>query len=325
MIDNADGVAAGVQKEIDTVKRHNIKSLYYFCDETTKEKTALEQSIIGATFAKSKTVHQFDELSRDGARALINDIVTIYLNYCRGRLVSKPEDIDDGFHAVNLQENASYHAPAMPKTILNNIDKCKEYILKQTLGFSSGNPFHKTVKTNEIDEWGVQFLPVLFEERSIKHFNTGMFLDTLKEQQTDEYFQIVCIRWQAIQAHFLGDIAKCIESLEAALKLSKETKQPAWVIQDILIDLRNQHWILNTANNCYTESHAQKELRESKEDVYYPVLDRIHSSLHEKYIGGLYKKKTESPYSVTIGNDFSQYVALLASSFIVSIPSTMAH
>ena len=319
LIDNADGVAAGVQKEIDTVKRHNIKSLYYFCDETTKEKTALEQSITGATFAKSKTVHQFDELSRDGARALINDIVTIYLNYCRGRLVSKPEDIDDGFHAVNLQENASYHAPAMPKTILNNIDKCKEYILKQTLGFSSGNPFHETVKTNEIDEWGVQFLPVLFERKSIKHFNTGMFLDTLKEQQTDEYFQIVCIRWQAIQAHFLGDISKCIESLESALNLSKETKQPAWVIQDILIDLRNQHWILNTANNCYTESHAQKELRESKEDVYYPVLDRIHSSLHEKYIGGLYKKKTESPYSVTIGNDFSQYGALLASSFIVSI------
>ena len=319
LIDNADGVTPGVQKEIDTVKSRNIKSLYYFCDETTKEKTALERSIMGATYAKSKTVHQFDELSQDGARALINDIVNIYLNYCRGRLISRSEYVEDNFHEINLLKNASYHAPTMPKTVINNIDKCKEYILKQTLGYSSGNLFHENIKTSEIDEWGVQFLTVLFEGKSIKHFNTGMFLDTLKTLQDEEYYQIVSIRWQAIQAHFLGDVARCVQILETALNRAKETKQPSWIIQDILIDLRNQQLILDTANNRFTESSAQKELDESEEDVYYPVLDRIHDSLQEKYINGLYKKKTQSPYTVTISNDYDEYGALLASSFIVSI------
>ena len=33
LIDNKDGISGGVQKEIDTVNKHNIKALYYFCDE----------------------------------------------------------------------------------------------------------------------------------------------------------------------------------------------------------------------------------------------------------------------------------------------------
>ena len=65
LIDNADGIKPGVQAEIDTVKKHNIKALYYFCDETQKEKTALEQSLMGAHFAKSKPVHSFSELSQE--------------------------------------------------------------------------------------------------------------------------------------------------------------------------------------------------------------------------------------------------------------------
>ena len=86
LIDNADEIKPGVQAEIDIVKKHNIKALYYFCDETQKEKTALEQSLMGAHFAKSKTVHSFSELSQDGAQALIDDIVAIYHYYCTGRI-----------------------------------------------------------------------------------------------------------------------------------------------------------------------------------------------------------------------------------------------
>ena len=37
LIDNADGVSQGVQKEINAARKNNIKSLFYFCDETSKE------------------------------------------------------------------------------------------------------------------------------------------------------------------------------------------------------------------------------------------------------------------------------------------------
>lgn len=319
LIDNEDGVTPGVQKEIDTAKRCGIKSLYYFCDERTKEKTPLEQSLMGATYAKSKTVHRFEDLSQDGARALINDIVNIYRNYCRGRLVSNSSGFEESFNSIGLSKSTSIHIPTIPKTVVNNIDKCKDYIQKLIFGFSARRSPDKSIKTSELDEWGEKLLTVLFESMSIKNFNMGMFLEHLKKIHDETYFSIVSIRWQAIQAYFLGHITKCIDYLGISLKLAKESFQPSWVIQDILIDLRNEQWTENIANNCFTDSSAQKELSELEEDMYYPVLDRIYESLREKYIDGLYKMKTESPYTITWGSNYDQCVAMLASAFIVSI------
>lgn len=318
LIDNADGVNPRVQAEIDTVRKHNIKALYYFCDETKKEKTTLEQSLMSAHYAKSKTVHTFSELSQDGARALINDIIAVYHYYCTGRIVLKSNEADE-IQRVEVAGTEKYQLPTIPKATLKNVDKCRDYILQFVLGHSRGRYLDETENTSEFDDWGLQFLPVLFEGKSIKHFNTAMYLDELKAQQEDAHYQIVQIRWQAIQAYFAGDIEKCVERLETALNLAKETAQPTWVIKDILVDLRNQHWTCCTIKNVFSDAPAQKELTESSEELYYPVLDRIHESLHEKFIKGLYKKKTESPYSVTMGNNLDQYGEMLASSLIVSM------
>ena len=318
LIDNADGIKAGVQAEIDTVKKHNIKALYYFCYETQKEKTALEQSLMGARFAKSKTVHSFSELSREGAQALIDDIVAVYHYYCTGRIVLNSGENDE-IQAVDVVGTEKYQLPIIPKSTLKNVDKCRDYFLKFVLGYSRGRYPGEMENTSEFDDWGLQFLPILFEGKSIKYFNTAMYLDALKAQQDDGHYQVVQIRWQAIQAYFAEDIKKCVECLETALSLAKETNQPTWVIKDILVDLRNVHWTCCTARNEYSDTPAQKELTESSEELYYPILDRIHESLHEKYIEGLYKKKIGSPYSVTIGNNLDPYGEMLASSLIVSM------
>lgn len=318
LIDNADGIKAGVQAEIDTVKKHSIKALYYFCDETQKGKTALEQSLMGARFAKSKTVHSFSELSREGAQALIDDIVAVYHYYCTGRIVLNSGENDE-IQAVDVVGTEKYQLPIIPKSTLKNVDKCRDYLLKFVLGYSRGRYPGEMENTSEFDDWGLQFLPILFEGKSIKYFNTAMYLDALKAQQDDGHYQVVQIRWQAIQAYFAEDIKKCVEYLETALSLAKETNQPTWVIKDILVDLRNVHWTCCTARNEYSDTPAQKELTQSSEELYYPILDRIHESLHEKYIEGLYKKKIGSPYSVTIGNNLDPYGEMLASSLIVSM------
>ncbi len=318
LIDNADGINPGVQVEIDTVKKHNIKALYYFCDETQKEKTTLEQSLMGAIFAKSKTVHSFDELSQCGFQELIDDIIAVYHYYCTGRIVLKSNEIDE-IQSVEVVGTEKYQLPTIPKTTLKNVDKCRDYILKFVLGYSRSRLPDEEEKTSEFDDWGIQFLPILFEGKSIKLFNTAMYLETLKAQQDDEYYPIVQIRWQAIQAHFSGDAEKSVEYLEMALNLAKETNQPTWVIKDILVDLRNEHWIRCTIRNEFFDTPAQEELTESSEELYYPILDRIDESLHEEYIEGLYKKKIESPYSVTIGSSIDQHGEMLASSFMVSM------
>lgn len=78
LIDNKDGIPDGVQVEIDIANKFGIKSLYYFCDQSSKDKTPLQRSLSGARNAKSKDVHSFEDFIRIGATDLIEDLVMIY-------------------------------------------------------------------------------------------------------------------------------------------------------------------------------------------------------------------------------------------------------
>lgn len=318
LIDNADGIRAGVQAEIDTVNKHGIKALYYFCDQTSKEKTTLEQSLMGAQYAKSKTVHRFDELSQDGAKALINDIISVYHHYCAGRIVLNTGQNESDTQSIELTGNEKYQIPTMPRYVIKNTNKCRNYILKLITGYERKYSFIEKESTSAIDDWGVQFFSVLFEGKSIKQFNTGMFMEELKVEQSNEYFEIVELRWKAIQSYYLDDVEKCIEYLQKALGKAKESKQLTWVIKDILIDIRNQHNLRCIIQNRHYESEAQKELSESGEELYYPIIDRINESLNETYIEELYDQKIKSPYSVSLGS-LDRYAEMLASIYIVAM------
>ena len=320
LIDNADGVTPGVQKEIDTVKKNNIKALYYFCDETQKEQTALQQSLMGAQFAKSKTISKFDELIQNGCRDLIDDITATYHHYCKGRLLWKQETPINEVQHIDVAATEPLQLKTMPKAVLKNIDRTSAYLLKFALGYTFGRFPDEDEKSGDIDDWCSQFLPILFECKSIKQFNVTMYLEDLKKSQTEEHFSIVQIRWQAIQAYFMGDLQKCVDHLENALMLAKETKQPVWVIKDILVDLRNQQITLNNTKNIFhPQPKAQQELADSEEELYYPLIDRIHESLYGKIVEELYKNKIESPYTVTLGGSYEQYGNLLASSFVIAM------
>ena len=312
LIDNADGIPEGVKKEIEVVKKHKIKSLFYFCDERSKQQTELEKSLMGATFAKSKPVHKFSDLCKEGAIGLLDDIVTIYHNFCKDRIV----EINEEYRNVDVSIVPESREFAFPKLMLKSIDKCTGYIFT----FMMGRPLtKKIINSSIIDEWGLQFLKILFEHKSIKDFNTSLYLEYLKEQHDPVMYEIVELRWKAIQSYYNDNLSLCIDYLQKALEKAKTNNQPNWLIDDILIDLRNEHWELCEAKNIYTPSEAQKELDDRDGQLYYPVLDRITDSLQEKYIDGLYAKRIESPYTVEFGSGIDQYCQLLAGSYIVSI------
>ena len=320
LIDNADGVPEGVQKEVDIVKRNNIKAIYYFCEERSVEKTALEKSLLGARFAKSKTVKRFDELSDHAANALVNDIVNIYHYYSKNKIQLFPEENKEITQNVDVTETSILQLSTIPATVLKNIDKCKNYISKIAVNQSWFYYPGETEKSSELDEWGKLFLEVLFEGKSIKQFNTEMFLDTIKVFQGDEYHCIVEKRWKAIQLYYLGDIEGCVDCLNDALGLAKKSAQPQWVVKDILIDIRNLDNEINEKNNLfYYSTPAQVELTDSNDVLYYPLIDRFQEDLYNKYIKELYKEKIKSPYTVTYGNEFEFYGNLLASSYVVSL------
>ena len=195
----------------------------------------------------------------------------------------KREDEAEEVHQIDVAKTEIVQLKTIPKSVLKNIDQCSDYLVKFSVGHNFRFPGEE-IHTGEMDEWGVQFLQVLFEAKSIKQFNVSMFLESIKETQADEYFRITQIRWQAIQAYFMGNIEKCVEHLENALALARETNQPTWVIKDILVDLRNQRITLCTLKHLPTNMDAQQELTDSDEELYYPLIDRVHESLHEKIV-----------------------------------------
>lgn len=319
LIDNADGIGPGVQAEIDTVKKNKIKALYYFCDEVSTEKTPLEISLIGAQFAKSKTVHKFDDLSYDGARALISDIINVYHYYCVGRIGFQQDNPWDNIQSVDIAGSEKILPPSFPKTVVKNTDRCRDYILEYFLGYKAGKLFNEAEQTSNVDDWSVEFLPILLGGKSIKQFNTAMYLDTLKEQQSEDFHEIVKIRWQAIQAYFMDNLDACSSYLDQALVGAKNTKQPSWVIKDILIDQRNVHWTKCNEQSVYGKSAAQEELNDSSEELYYPIIDRLHNSLNEEFVRGLYKSRTKPPFEVAIGGNTEKLAQMIASSYVVSM------
>lgn len=315
LIDNEDGITSGVQEEIDTVNKFNIKALYYFCDETNKKKTILEKKLEGAHNVKKKTVHSFDELYQNSSKGLIDDIVNIYHYYCKGKFIVAPDQYEE---IQNIDINKMEKSITMiPKLALQDVDKCCAYISNLIVGTSMNED--KDIKSNMLDNWGAQFLEILLDGKAIKQFNVEVYMNDLKEQQDEEYNQLVRIRWQAIQSYFSGNIEQCIKNLKNALDFAKYKKQPDWVIKDILVDLRNQYNTYCVIENTHSINYFQRELMESEKYLFYPILDRINESLHEKYTDEFYKIKTKSPYSVKIGNNLDEYGRLIASSFIVAM------
>lgn len=159
LIDNKDGVPDGVQVEVDCVRNHNIKALYYFCNCDSKEETPLQKSLIGAKNAKSKVIRSFEEFVQSGCQGLIDDLINIYKIYCKGRLID--------FNEAQLQSKESHITDANICTpllaskndIIENADKCKKYLTNLILKQNS-----EVEKTDDFDDYCYSFLPMLFEK-----------------------------------------------------------------------------------------------------------------------------------------------------------------
>lgn len=312
LIDNADGVPEGVLKEYQRAKAHPKKSLFIFCNENKEESTHIQKEITGAGGAKYYITESFDEFVDIGYQSLINDIGEIYISYCKGRL------IDPEFIAAtgSIEEIDTVASESLDKQIFKNIDNTKKLISNEIFT----RPDSKVEKTCNLDVYSSEFLKVLFNKKNIKEYNTNLLLSSLKEMQSENLHKVVVERWNAIQSYYLDDIEKAIEYENIALHLAHELQLPNWIVQDILIDLRNLYSFEAHSKNQYLlDNAAQKELDSEKSALFYPLIDRYERSLYEEIIKQSKKSSMRSPYSVTFGNSINQYGDYISNIYIMSV------
>ncbi len=316
LIDNSDGVPIGVQKEIDTAKKHGIKSLFYFCDQSSKAETPLQKSLKGANYAKSETIHDFKDLIKRGAIDLINDLVMIYKHYCKGRLTWHEESLTEQSADMLSVELSIYSDSIVQKDLLTNIDGCYEYFTKLILEL----PFEEEKKMGNFDKLCADFLPVLFEGSNINENSLNSLLSELEKHQTSQYFSVTKIRYEAIKEYYFGNQKACIEKLNEALQIAKHNNLAEWLIKDILIDLRNQDVFLKESQNTYSfEPKYQNELDNSKTLICYPLLDRFDSNYYEGIIEEEIKYKMQTPDTITFGHSLGKHIKLLAGIYVLAM------
>jgi len=312
LIDNADGVPEGVLKEYQRAKAHPKKSLFIFCNENKEEPTHIQKEITGAGGAKYYITKNFDEFIDIGYQSLINDIGEIYISYCKGRL------IDPEFIAAtgSIEEIDTVASESLDKQIFKNIDNTKKLISNEIFTRSDG----KIENTCDLDMYSSEFLKVLFNRKNIKEYNTNLLFSALKEMQSENLHKVVIERWNAIQFYYMDDLKKAIEYEKHALNVARELQLPNWIVQDILIDLRNLYSFEAQSKNQYLiNSEAQKELDSEKSALFYPLIDRYERSLYEEIINQSEKSSMRSPYSVTFGNSINKYGDYISNIYIMSV------
>lgn len=137
LIDNATVISGSVRKAIDIVRKNQIHTRYYFCDENQKEETALQKSILGSTHEISRTISSFESVVADGADDIIDEVVAIYHHYCRGRLLWKTEG-DESVQKIDISKTEIVLLKTIPKSVLKNIDQCSDYLAKFSVGHHFG-------------------------------------------------------------------------------------------------------------------------------------------------------------------------------------------
>lgn len=216
LIDNKDGIPQGVQNEIDCVKQNNIFALYYFCDEHRKSKTAFENSIMGASYAKSQVVHNFNDLAKDSAQAMIDDIVEIYHMYCH-KEIYKTDDVNgkyEDMRNVDAVKPVGHAGVLMLKSELSELKKSTAYIMSnliRTVDYKMEVDVNLDNTISTMDDYVLTFLKILVEHASIDTFDISGFLGSMLASQNMEYIRLVNIRWKAIEAYYKGNIENVIK------------------------------------------------------------------------------------------------------------------
>lgn len=312
LIDNKDGIPDGVLKEIEIAQKHGIFSIYYFCDQFSKERPRLNDLFDGVYPSKYKVLHSFEDFIQQGAHDLINDLIVIFKGFCSNSLGWKRAEEISGDLYTDYQ---IFTDNLIPKSITNNLDSTKNYffqlITEKTMEIN---------KTNAVDSICSEFLPVLFEGKVLNPRLLSKLKDLIKEYQSEHQFVVTSKRLDAIQAQYLGETETCLVELEEALNIAKERSLPSWIINDILVDLRNLVAIIEESKSRYIPHEKyQKELMANEYILYYPLVDRFNSTLHKELVSDQFKYKIQSPYTVNFGNDLQGYIESLASLFVLAL------
>nr|WP_216696250.1 DUF4062 domain-containing protein [Enterococcus innesii] len=283
LIDNKDGVPDGVKSELNTVDKHKIPALYYFCNKNKKKKTKVQLDLERAHLPKHITVNSFENFIEICPSDLIEDVLDTFklsgknestpLSSKRNPLLDEG-DSDTKLTVVPDNTDISF----LTKKVLQN-QECRNYFSSLLL---NNEMYDASDANKDLDYYCTKFLGTMFQGISIENFNMNLLLSSLHQILPTTYYEIVEKRWIANQKYYLQEYDESLELLTEAYNLANKNKGniSEWLIQDILIDLRNrENKILETKNQYNANNFGQKEIDKRDIRYFYPIIDKNEKDL----------------------------------------------
>ena len=305
----------GILKEWMQSKNNAKKTIFLFCNDSQKDITDIQKEFQntenGPRFAE---VNNKKDFINEGYKSVINDIIRIYKEYCKNRLILKSYDEDiDGFNnSRNLLSDISQNTK-----FKNNISENFESVIEY---FKSINKFYD--KTLQIDEsYLVRFIKILL---NIEKYNEEVFFNIILEM-TDFYIddinkKFIEKRMKSLDFIYRDKIENAIECLNEAYNYAVEHNLDDWLLNDVLIDKRNLEKNNDLINNTFIHStEAQKVLDDNNKIIYYPVLDRLYKEIKDSILKEVNDKLYEKPSTIKLGSSIDIILQKIGEYYIWSI------
>lgn len=313
LIDNDDNVTDAVMAEHKRAKNANLHRLYFFCDEKNKTPTSLQNELMSSMEVKYKdNISKFSDFTTVVYESILQDIVDCYI-YKRHKTIINPTS----------QSSTSDTIPLNTITLNKNVYKNYELNDELTKIF---NPFDFNARIGiNKDQDGYDslcsvFLSTVLGRVSFDQEKFQQLKIKIQNDQQESIKDIIEARLDAVNHYFMGNLGDCVKKIKEAYNMAKiGTNIPQWLLNDIVIDIRNVNIMDGTLKNGFSfDTSASKILQDNPETVYYPLLDRFAEKSSAKMLAEFFEKHTESPYtlrSVTL----NQFFVDISSYFNISI------
>lgn len=306
----------GTRSEFTAAKRYRKSLLVYFLDDPCPDSEVdhLRKTIQKDDLCTYRYMKSFNNVEDFIFENVIENIITSYRFQHFQTLQSElpaSGPMEELLPAVNLD-----YMPT--KKSLGWFQSCYSYLL-DILGIW----YHKEKKPAEqsdLHHFGVFAIDWLVLGESLE--SQEMIVQFINQVKTkgDIATDYLPERWQAIRYGLQGKYENAAAILQEAKASAESKKAPSWIINDMLIDIRNFEYSQGASQReFFPRSEAQQKIEQLESILNMPVLDRYSKEIFENIYKEEFRVETASPTSVLIGSGLDQAITLLLNYFFSAI------
>lgn len=298
LVDNQDGASPSVLSEEKRAKDESLRLLYIFCDEFEKRPTPMQESIKNSLSQKYKVVHEFSDIVSAAYDSVMQDLIAVYKRKEKPFLETESNVAEsvDGISQLNFNVKAdTLH--------FSKSSESEEVYKILTANLIPRKPNDNQKETTILEKLLSEQLKVVLSQKAFDTTIIDEISNEITREKNDAVTDLLKLRFAAQKSYFSAQYEECMKSLQEAIKLALDSEMiPAWISNDIAIDIRHVQGKIDEQNSCITiDNPGQKYINESDEPVYFPYLDRHVENMWEEIAKKFYSQASISPYTTSIG------------------------